>query len=117
MSIGETVYSTLSSASGVTAIVGTAIYPLVIPQGAGLPAVTYQRIAGARSNDLAGAGELTHVRIQVDCWATTYSSVRALADAVGAAMHAALFLPLNDIDDFDDEVPVYRVVLEFTTWT
>lgn len=117
MTIGETIFSTLTGDAAVSAIVGTRVYPLVIPQGGDLPAVTYQRIYGAPINDLAGAGELVRARVQVDCWATTYASVRALADAAYGSLCAIGFLPINDMDDFDDEVPVYRVVLEFTVWT
>lgn len=116
MSIGETVYSTLSGDTDVAAIVGTSIFPLVIPAEGALPAITYQRVAGTRVNELAGAGEKTRVRVQVDCWATTYSSVRSIALAASAALCGIGFLPLNDMDDFDDEVPVYRVILEFTAW-
>ena len=117
MTIGETIFSALTGDAAVSAIVNTHVYPLVIPQGGTLPAVTYQRIYGAPVNDLAGAGQLIRARVQVDCWATSYSGVRALAGAVYAALCGIGFLPINDMDDFDDEVPVYRVVLEFTVWT
>lgn len=117
MTIGESIHSILTADTAVAAIVATRVYPLVIPQRSSLPAVTYQRVYGAPVNDLAGAGEKVHARVQVDCWATSYSTVRSLADAVNSALGGAGFLPINDMDDFDDEVPVFRVVLEFTTWT
>lgn len=117
MTIGETIFSTLTADSGVTAIVSNRVYPVVIPQKGTLPAITYQRVSGRRENGISGAGELVAVRVQVDCWAESYSSVRALADAASAALIAAGFLPVGDRDGFEDEVLVHRVILEFTIWT
>lgn len=117
MTIGELIYSTLTTNTAVAAIVTKRVYPVVIPQKGSFPAVTYQRVSGNRVNGLDGAGELVQARVQVDCWAESYSAVRALADAVSAALTGIGFLPVGDRDGFEDEVLVHRVILEFTTWT
>lgn len=116
MTIGETIYSTLTTDTAVAAIVSKRVYPVVIPQKGALPAITYQRVSGRRENGFQ-AGELTAVRVQVDCWADGYSEVRGLADAARDALIAADFLPIGDRDGFEDEVQVHRVILEFTIWT
>jgi hypothetical protein len=113
MTIGETIYSTLTTDIDVAAIVVKRVYPVVLPKKT-LPAITYQRVSGSRENDLSSAGGLVTVRVQVDCWAEGYSSVRALASAASAALCGAGFLPVGDRDGFEDEVLVHRVILEFT---
>ncbi|HUV67481.1 MAG TPA: DUF3168 domain-containing protein [Sedimentisphaerales bacterium] len=63
------------------------IYPMIVPQGAPLPAVTYQRISGPRFDDLLLPGSLASPTFQLNSWAAAYPEAKALGDAVQAAMN------------------------------
>lgn len=86
MTIEEALYSYLSTYAGLTASVGTRIYPNVIPSDASLPAVAYQRISTARVRSHEGPSNLSHTRIQFTCVADSYSAVKSVADQIRAAL-------------------------------
>lgn len=74
---------------GVSGLVGTRIYPMLLPQAATWPgpSMTYQRISTTSPVALAGEIGPERMRIQVDCWDTAWSGARNLALAVKAALH------------------------------
>lgn len=84
--IEEALRAILTANAGVTAIVSTRVYPVVIPQAATLPAVAYQRISATREHNLGGPGGLTRVRFQLTMAAATYAAMKALANAVRVAL-------------------------------
>jgi hypothetical protein len=71
----------------VAALVGTRIYPMVLPQEVQLPALTYQRITSRRSSGHDGASDLEQPRIQIDAWGRTWTEARQLERAVGDFLH------------------------------
>ena len=80
-------YAFLAADSGLSALVGTRIYPLLLPQEPTLPAVVYQRISTnplGHSND--GPDHLVRVRMQFRCHAATLLAAKGVADAVRAAL-------------------------------
>lgn len=86
----EGLFAYLSTYAGLASLISTRVYPLVIPQGATLPCLTYQRISTTRagSHDSSGIGnELTSSRFQFDVWANTALSAKAISDQVRAALH------------------------------
>ncbi len=108
MTIEEGLYAFLSNAG----IVGTRIYPLVIPQDATLPAIAYQRLSGPREHSHDGASGMAWARMQLAITGETYSSAKATAELVRAAMdgHKGLMgtiivgqcLLVNEIDGFTE---------------
>lgn len=119
-------FARLQAVSAVTDLVGTRVFPAPLPQGQTLPAVTYQRVSGARESAMGSDTGVAHPRIQVDCWASSYSGVKALATAVRGALQRYSgtiatveiqdsFLK-NDIDLFEDEIEANRVMLDFEIW-
>jgi hypothetical protein len=88
--IEEAVYAILKAASGVTALVGGSssprIYPNVVPQDAGLPAIAYQRISSYRKATHGAPASLARPRIQVTMLAESYSQVKGVAAAVREAL-------------------------------
>jgi hypothetical protein len=117
--IEELIYSNLSTATSVTALVVDRIYPLLMPQDPTLPAVTYQRISDNPINSLSGHGGLDNPRIQIDCWATSYSAVKTLSNAVIKAMDLSTSyksLRMSDQDLYEDGTEIYRVSMDFSCW-
>lgn len=113
------IFTTLTGASGVSAIVGSRVYPIILPQKTTLPAITYLRVSGAQEISLSGHSGLESPRIQVDCWATSYAQAKSLAAAVQAAMIASTAFKVGSVSDrdlFDDETNVFRVSIDFNVW-
>lgn len=86
MTIEAGIYAYLIANSGVFALVGTRIYPQVIPQDAEMPAMAYQRISGPRDHSHSGPSGLVVARMQLTCMAASYDGAKALGEAVRAAM-------------------------------
>ena len=59
----QALFTRLDGFAGLTSLVVSRIYPLILPQNPTLPAVTYQRIDGIREDGIAGSHGLAHPRI------------------------------------------------------
>src|SRR4051812_12080900 len=91
MTLGDGLFAYLSSALSV----GERVYPLTLPQGVVLPAVTYQLVGGegplhshGDAQDGAGPTRLTfeRSRVQLGCWAGSARTADVLAAEVSAAV-------------------------------
>lgn len=119
-------YTLLTTTAGVYSLVGgtgaaARVYPLIRPQGAALPAVTFQRIDTQRlaTTSLSGHNSKIRCRMQIDCWATTYAAAQSLFDAVKAAMlSATAFSALNAGEHplYEDDTKIYRVTSDWSCW-
>lgn len=76
----------LLAAAPVTAIVGTRIYWEDRPQSAALPAITLGYVVDARDQNMGGFQQVQRRLVQVDVWATTFASKKALKEAVISAL-------------------------------
>lgn len=68
--------------SAVAAIVGTKVYWTLVPQGTALPYIRMQTVSDPRPEHLRGYQSARQTRVQVDCFAGSYATARALAEAV-----------------------------------
>lgn len=119
-------YSAMANDATVGGLVGgtgssARVYPMILPQGSVLPAVTYQVIDKPRIDtaSLSGHNARVRARVQVDCWAGTYAQVKSLADATrNALLTASAFTALNldDRDLYEDDTHIYRVSADFSVW-
>lgn len=82
MTAEEALVARLKSTAGVTALVGTRIFPMEAPQGAVTPWIVYQRVSTNPFTVLVGRSGLDDPRLQYTVWADTYSSARAVATQV-----------------------------------
>lgn len=117
--IEATIYATLKNDAGVTALVSSRIYPVVMPEGTALPAVVYQRISTNPVASLDGDSGLDLVRMQISSWGKSYSSAKVLAAAVRTSLVGANALKLrteSEQDDYDPETRLHRVISDFIVW-
>lgn len=84
--VEEAVKARLGAVSGVTSLISTRVYPVKLPQSATLPAVTYQRVSTIRENAMAADPGVARTRLQVTCAADSYSGLKAVTEAVRAAL-------------------------------
>jgi len=82
----EGLYTFLTGTTAIFALVGTRIYPLLIPLDATLPAVAYQRISGPFEAAHDGPTGLVRARMQIMCVGETYAAARGVTMAIVTAM-------------------------------
>lgn len=86
MALEEGLYAYLVADAGVAALIGTRLYPLLVPQDAALPAMAYQRISGPRDHTHDGASGLAMARIQFTAVGSSYSEAKSVMAALRAAL-------------------------------
>lgn len=113
------IYTVLTADADVKRRVNTRVYPVVMPQGVTLPAVSYQRISNNPVNHLEGYSGLANPHIIINSWATAYDAAKALAHDVHGAMNAATTYKsvlTNELDGYDPDVGLYVVSQDFSCW-
>jgi hypothetical protein len=120
----------LVAAPAVAELAGDRVYPVIAPASAALPFVTWRRQAVQREATLSGPSGIATVTLAVDIYATTYESVRDLADrcrqtldgfngSLGNWISVRNVSLLNESDGFvqlagGDLPPVYSVTQTYT---
>lgn len=130
--IEQALYAILSGHAGLSSLVDNRIYPIVLPQGPLLPAVTYQRVSGEREETHDGPSGLARPRFQVSCWAQILPGVNAFDQARAVAEQVRLALDgyqgtaggvqieviqlENEVDLFEPETQIFHSAIDFTVW-
>lgn len=126
----QAIIARLLGTSGVTSIAGERIFPGARPQASALPAVVFNVVSGAPVYTDDGEAGLAENRIQLDCWAETYTAAKQLSAAVKASLSAfvgasagvnfqnILLITERDRREGGSNAPEYlfRTMLEFTVW-
>lgn len=135
MSIEESIVKLLSDDSDLNVKVGDRIFAIFVPEGAEIPALTYNEIDGVRDNVMSGASGLVQARFQINCWAKKYSEAREVADLVrdalspkdddypkvvlGTTVQAVMLLSENDVPAIhsdNEEKSGFGKMLDFSVW-
>jgi hypothetical protein len=126
----QAIIARLLATAGVTAIAGDRVFPGSRPQASALPAVVFNVVSGAPVYTDDGEAGLAENRIQLDCWASTYTAAKQLAAAVKASLSAfvgdaagvtfqnILLITERDRREGGSNAPEYlfRTMLEFIVW-
>lgn len=119
----------LAANAGVQAVIGTRIYPVLVPEDVTYPCASYQVISDVPLYLLAGSVALETKRIQIDTWSggasnATYTAVKAAQAAIRAALEsfrgplpdgtivAGIFVA-NAIDSFEQDARSYRTSTDY----
>ena len=125
--LNEAIFARLQAVTGVTDLVGTRVFPLLLPQDPTYPAVIYQQITGSRESAMGSDVGLVEATVQIDSYATTYAGARVLAEAVRVALQrfrgtvasvviSDVFVLEGPLDLYEDAVKKYRVQQDFLVW-
>lgn len=117
----------LNSQPGIAGLLGTRLYPLVIPQDAEQPALAYQRIDTPRISSHDGPSGLAKPRIQITVTAKTFEMVKALTLLLRRALDGYRGMwgsvpvqkcsVMNEIDGYAMEAEgAYTVRLDLVVW-
>jgi hypothetical protein len=113
--------------SATTTIVGQRIYWVVRPQQDALPAITLQTITDGRPQHFGGFQAMRPSMVQIDAWGTTYAQVRALAEAIiaalapahsenGIAFERGFFSDVRDLGEQLETTFIHRVSVDLTVF-
>ena len=133
MELGEALYTKLSGTAGVSALVSTRIYPVVVPQNGSLPCITYQQISEPWAHAMGTDPGIRSPRYQISAWSTSYSQVKSVAKQVrtalqdftgtmggagGIAVQRVFFEGETDMSDVDPEsqAVTHHVAQDFIFW-
>jgi hypothetical protein len=119
--IETAIYNVLRYQPAIAAITAGSVYPILLPIASPLPALTYQ-IVGSSSGQTQTTHGMQRIRLQVDCWATTYLGAITLRDAVATALDGFQnsdfsSLLLSKVDYYEEAALQYRALLEFYIFT
>lgn len=124
--IAEGIFSLLSQQGGVAALVGARIYPMVLPTGPTMPAITWQIAAGQKTTQGLTTRMPKTLLVQMDSWGDTYLEADGVRGALikaldmkntqmqlpgGMILRGAFFV--QPIDFFAGENELYRLGAEF----
>lgn len=120
------IYALLTGNSGVTALVGTKVYPGRLPQNTVMPAISYELVS---SNEILpinaqAGGVLLRSRVQVTVLAKSYAETKAVHEAVrkavlfqrgliGAVRVISITRDLIGADERDDELGLYMQSVDY----
>lgn len=127
MTLEQALFNYLSTYAGLTALIGTRLYPVVLPQGATQPAVTYQRVSTVRLRTFGAPRLGRKARFQFTVWASSYSSRAAVAGQLIAALEGYAGLMgggsgvtvlavqgEGELDDYEPTTKTFQGALDFT---
>jgi len=111
----QDLYTLLSNASAVTAIVGTRITPGIASQDTATPYITYQLVGTVNANPINTNVKVgANTRIQIECWADTPLAATALGDVVEAALTTGYVI--FRYEDRDEDTERFRTLLDWKVW-
>lgn len=80
------IYAKLTANAGVSALVSTRVYPVVIPQDATYPAIAYSAVYTPADNSKNEDATHDNCAFTLRAWAATYDAAAALDVAIRAAL-------------------------------
>jgi len=121
--LGKAIFDLFTNDAGISALVGTRVFPTVMQQGVDMPAICYTIITSSRYEALTQDTDLVDNLVQIDCYSETYPEVRSVYQAVRAALqryqgtNAAIEIVDAVIDDERDireeETKLFRTSVDY----
>ena len=128
MNLKAGIFSLLTTDPNIGPLVGTRVYPILLPENATLPAIRYQFVGGSSDPTFETSG-MQKVRVQFDCFGADPDSADVLRTTLIKALNGyrgqlvdGTFLQNADlinalgIDFFDNDARQDRCMSEFYLW-
>lgn len=107
-------FTRLKDDAGVSALVGTRIYPKKAPQNVQTPYIIFHVISDIDKQCVGGAIYQNDTRIQIDCWSLSYAEVKNLKVAVKSSLIGfKSAYEIYSMDDYEPETKLYRELIDF----
>lgn len=124
--IEQTLFLLLSTDPSLSTLVDKRVYPNIAPQQGKLPLIVYQEIAPGRTYTHNGDCALSKALYQFSCWSESYMEAKQVAEALrtllsgrqymGGANPIPAIFQTEELDMYDPDVSLHRVILSFTIW-
>lgn len=85
--IEQAIYNILANTAGISALVGTRIYQVKMPDNVTFPAISYQTSYGSQIESFTGFSGLKNPVISIDSWASSAGVAKDLAEKIRVALH------------------------------
>lgn len=126
LALEKALFDYLTSDPNVENLVSDRVYPIRVPEGAQLPAVTYARVSANRiytHDAFEDTNAFVRTRIQINCWSTKADEALEIGEAVMLALSGyegdmsgtligASFVAL-EMDQYEGESKLFRKTLDF----
>jgi hypothetical protein len=117
--IADHLYSFLSTQSGITTLVSTRIYPVILPQEPTYPCITYREDSNDWDETFGGQEGMVDSYYNIDAWAKTFAEVTSIGNAIRSAMQNTVgsfgginihkcVVDTGPITVYEDSVEAYR---------
>lgn len=115
MMLEERLYTYLTADSGLSTLIGTRLYPDVLPENVTLPAVCYQRVSTVPTHSRDGGAKLFMCRFQFDVFGADAKGVRQTVLALEAALNGfkGITDPRVDATFIDNDGAQYENLTEY----
>lgn len=125
--VNKAVYAIGQAASGITAIIGSRMYPIVLPQDGTLPAIVYRQTGGEVVQAMGGSPGLKRKMIQLLALSPDVSQMRQIVEEIRIAYDryrgTIAGVSINDIfvsdvgaEGYDDTLQVFYGSVDLTIW-
>lgn len=119
--LDQTIYQLLAAQAGLTAIVGSRIYPHHLPDDATFPALVFRQVSSKPDYSHDGDSELDTARIQFDAYGTTKAQAVQVSTQVRALLSGRSYRPTiqssfieNQLpDDYDEVLQAWRTITDY----
>mgnify|MGYP001054768451 CR=1 FL=1 len=105
-------FNHLRNDTGISTIVSNRVYNGPLPEGATLPAITFEYVTDTPENTLCGDTGAAFNRYSISAWANTYAQAQNLKQAIKQAMNAQTRLALVPLHDHKERL--YRFAIDYS---
>lgn len=126
LALETALFDYLSGDGGVAALVGDRIYPMRLPEGAHIPAISWHRVDANRTYTFDPFEETdawVQARVQFNCWAYTPEESMTIGEAVLMALSGfdgdmsgqliGSSFAVNEFDTYEGTTKFHRRILDF----
>ena len=125
--IANNLYTYLAAQAGITNLVSTRIYPLILPQKPTYPAISYSDEENNYTESFTGQTDHVESIFQINAWAKTYAGATTLGTAIAVALKNTTgsfggvtiqrcTVVSGPLTVYEDTTETYRQTLIFSIW-
>lgn len=122
MSVESVLYTRLTTHNGLSALISLRAYPYHYSHTPTLPFITYSRVSTVRESAMGVDSNVVKARFQLDVWAETDASMRAVKDQLRSALQRWSNITgtvvqdtfmLSENEDYSQDTEIYRASVDY----
>lgn len=120
MSIEADLFNAIALNGGISALIGSRVYPTIAPEKVAKPYVVYTRVTTNPVNSLDGTNDLNNPFFQIDVYSLSNQQAGSLGKLIKTAILAATAFSAvwrDTRNDYEQDTKLHRVSMDFSVWT